>query len=163
MGLMIKKWRYKLLSISKRINQFISSNYFNKLFQIVTQPRHIGSCQQPILSNQNTKVIILAKDGYIKDKYTTWLQESIVLDTRLASNIINSNIVPPQQMPNLQKLHVNNEHRYNLDGTKLTKLVYQHRCNPSITNVPPTITTLTLKQSIGILDKLAIVDRTFGA
>ncbi|EGG24191.1 hypothetical protein DFA_06338 [Cavenderia fasciculata] len=57
-----------------------------------------------------------------------WRDEHIQLDKTLANRIINSNIVPPQQMPKLQTFHASKSYinDYNLNGTNITKLVCSH-------------------------------------
>ncbi|EGG20455.1 hypothetical protein DFA_07579 [Cavenderia fasciculata] len=93
-----------------------------------------------------------------------WCKSHITLDTKLANSILTSNILPPQQMINLQTFHINHMMvGYNLDDLKLTKIVDHTRDSyfllPNIKTIPKTITTIKFKTAS---DPNFIIESTFG-
>ncbi|EGG16190.1 hypothetical protein DFA_09218 [Cavenderia fasciculata] len=257
------KWRFQLLTISKRINQFISSRYLDNVLLRLNQDtlNHLNNQYCPIktpkvlllynsndltfIGDQNTTIFnqveklkihrvdlkppnnkILPKIfkniksitatysnvlghlqydrlcqkqflssfknltsinlqscqhfNYNRDVFLTaltkittgggitklllpidWCALPIDLDTKLADSIVNSNIIPPQQMPNLKTFHFYNYQMvgYTFIDTNLTTIVdHSHNgcpnINPFINNIPPTISTIKLKSGDEILKPL---------
>ncbi|EGG18921.1 hypothetical protein DFA_02661 [Cavenderia fasciculata] len=80
-----------------------------------------------------------------------WLKEPTVLETKLANSIVNSNIIPAQQMPNLRIFHVfgRTSAVYSFVDTKITKLVNHNHYSfvrTYINSIPQSVTILKFKQ-----------------
>ncbi|EGG20457.1 hypothetical protein DFA_07581 [Cavenderia fasciculata] len=132
-----------ILKIFKNIKSITINNSFKRKTYDNTLVRFIFNSLKCFLTSINLldyQTASSTSDSFLEaiNKSTTvgivkllfprdWCKDPIVLDTRLANNIVNSIILPPQQMPNLRIFHIIDipHGRFDLAGTKLTKLVYQ--------------------------------------